>query len=270
MISLDWKDRLIQDSQDYFTRKLPTGDYDFDIIFNAYPERVDNKIPRDVIVLVANTLAVNMVKSPDAFKPFLEYLWKNKGEYGKVAFSCILGRILLKKNQEYLVFLKDYLFHSESATEINLLLEKTIYLLLKKNPENYFDLLIQWIREDKEIVSQSIIKMVLKVFKSDNDLLKKFFAKMENRWMNASPAFAKINAFLLKSIAKLDEKFYFSVYDSYKTTREPVFVEILSGGLTLYSDSLKTYFENWSKSGNARVKKAALSGLKFLKKKGND
>ena len=62
MISLDWKERLIQDSIDFFERKLPAGDYDFDIIYNVYPKRTDNKIPRDVVVLVASTLSNKMVK----------------------------------------------------------------------------------------------------------------------------------------------------------------------------------------------------------------
>jgi hypothetical protein len=270
MISLDWKQRLTQDSLDYLKRKLPNRDYDFDVIYNAYPERIENKVPREVVVLVATTLAAKMTKNPEEFMDFLEYIWINKGENGKVAFSCIMSRIITKKPDQYLEYTKKLIFKSDSVTDINLLLEKVIFTLIKKNPAAYFDTLIQWIREDNELVSVSIVKLIFRIVKNDNDLLKKFFNKMENRWMNASPAFVKVNSLMLKMLAKTDEKFYLSVYDSYKSTREPVFVEILSAALCLYSPNLESYYENWSKSGNARVKKAALSGLKFLlKKKGN-
>lgn len=270
MISLDWKQRLTQDSLDYLKRKLPNRDFDFDVIYNAYPERIDNKVPREVVVLVANTLAAKMTKNPDEFKDFLEYIWLNKGENGKIAFSCIMSRIITKKPDEYLDYIKKLIFKTDNVTDINLLLEKTIFTLIKKNPAAYFDILIQWIKEDNEMVSMAIIKLVFRITKNEPDLTKKFFNKMENRWMNASPAFIKVNAFFLKMLAKIDEKFYLSIYDSYKSTREPVFVEILTSALAVYSPTLESYYDNWSKSGNARVKKAAISGFKFLqKKKGN-
>ena len=104
----------------------------------------------------------------------------------------------------------------------------------------------------------------------DKDTVKKFTQKLENRWLNASPAFVKLSAYYLKSLQKIDQDSYINIYNNYRTTREPVFVEILTGGLTVYDKNLEEYFENWSKSGNARVKKAGISGLKFLtKKKGN-
>jgi len=270
MISLDWKERLVRDSQDFLERKIPMGDYDFDIIYNAYPERIENKVPRDVVVLVSSTLASAMAKNPDQYKTFFDYIWEKKGENGKVAFACILGKVMSRKHNEYMDYVKAHLFKADNANDIALLLEKTLYPIFKKNPAQYFDTLIQWIREDNEQLSQCIIKMLMKLLKNESDLLRKFFAKMENRWMNASPNFIKINAFLIKSIAKTDETMYFSIYESYKNTRDPNFVEILTGGLTLYSDNIKEYYENWAKSGNARVKKAALTGLKFLKKKGSE
>ncbi len=270
MISLDWKERLVRDSQDFLQRKIPMGDYDFDIIYNAYPERVENKVPRDVIVLVSATLAPVMAKNPEQYKAFLDYIWNKKGENGRLAFACIMGKVLSRKQNEYFDYVKTRLFEADNVTDINVLLEKTLFPVIRKNPVQYFDTLILWIKEDHELLSQCIIKMVLKLLKNETELLKKFFNKMENRWMNANPTYVKINSYFIKMIAKTDEKFYFSIYDSYKSTREPAFVEILTGGLVLGSDNLRQYYENWSKSGNARVKKAALTGLKFLKKKGSE
>jgi len=37
MLTIDWKERLVNDTKDYLANKLPNKDYDFDIIFNAYP-----------------------------------------------------------------------------------------------------------------------------------------------------------------------------------------------------------------------------------------
>lgn len=267
MISLDWKERLVLDSQDYMKRKLPAGDYDFDIIYNAYPERVDNKIPRDVIVLVATTLSSKMTKNYEQYKPFLEYIWEKKGENGKLAFACIISKFLKKSPEEYLEYIKPYLFKSQSATDIHILLEKAVYPLLKKSGAQYFDIFIQWIREDNEAVNNTLIKTILKVFKSESDILRQFSRKIENRWLNATPAYIKTSAFYLKQLQKIDESGYLSLYDSYKNTREPAFVEILCGGLAIYTPELEIYFENWSKSGNARVKKAGITGLKFLIKK---
>ena len=51
MISLDWKERLKKDTIDFAERKLPAHDYDIDIIYNAYPQRIDNKIPHGLFRL---------------------------------------------------------------------------------------------------------------------------------------------------------------------------------------------------------------------------
>ena len=40
MLTIDWKERLTLDTDYYLEHKLPLQDYDFEIIFNAYPEAV--------------------------------------------------------------------------------------------------------------------------------------------------------------------------------------------------------------------------------------
>jgi len=44
-------------------------------------------------------------------------------------------------------------------------------------------------------------------------------------------------------------------------------VEILTLGLANYDDVLYEIYEIWNKSGNARLKKSAVSGKKFLMKR---
>jgi len=267
MITLDWKDRLVQDSIDYFERKLPGGDYDFDIIYNAYPGRTDNKIPRDVIVLVANTLATKMFKNHNSYLPFCDYIWKHKGINGKIAFSCIISKFLRKDQQFYLDYTKKYLYKTNDLTEINMLLDKIFYPLFKKQPLNYIEIIINWMRDDHEKINQQLIKTVFKIAKNDADFLNKFINRLEHRWMGASPEFVKICGFFLKQLSKHDYGTYLGIYKNYKTSREPIFVEILTYGLVKYDDMVFEMYENWSKSGNARLKKSAVSGLKFLNKR---
>ena len=121
--------------------------------------------------------------------------------------------------------------------------------------------------ENKDLINQNLTRLVCKIGKSNPEFLKKFTDKLENKWFNASPEFSKICGTFLKSVGKIDTELYLSYYRNYKATREPVFVEILTYGLVLYDDLLFEMYDNWSKSGNARLKKAAMTGLKFLTKK---
>jgi len=102
MISLDWKDRLKKDSEEFFFYNIQKQDYDIDLIYNAYPKRVDNKIPREVVTLVAKTMASKLSKSPKEFNDFYSYLWNEKGENGKIAFVTIMSKIV-KKDPVYFI-----------------------------------------------------------------------------------------------------------------------------------------------------------------------
>lgn len=271
MISLDWKERLINDTKDFFERKLPQNDYDFDIIYNAYPERVDNKIPREVVVLVATTLANLIGKNHYKFKDFFEYIWNKKGENGKIAFACLVSKFKKYDYKFYFEFAKKNLFNSSDAHDTNILIDKVFYPIFKKYPEEHIDTLIHWLREDNDIINQHLIKIPLKIGKNNSEYLSKFSSKLENRWLGASAEYVKISGLFLKQLYKLDKKLYLKIYKNYINTREPVFVEILTSGLTCYEDFLLEAYDNWSKSGNARLKKAALTGYKYLiKKKGKN
>jgi len=269
MISLDWKERMLHDCDDFFERKLPKGDYDFDIIYNAYPGRHDNKIPRDVVVFVAQTLASKMMKNHKDYLPFCEYIWNRKGLNGKIVFSCVISKFLKKDYLYYFEYTKKYLFTLTDLGEINLLIDKIFYPIFKKNPTIHIDTLLTWIREANEKISQQTIKLILKIGKNDSVFLKKFMTKLEGKWLGANPDFVKVNGFFLKNLAKINYESYLQFYKNYKNSREPIFVEILTAGLTGYEDFIYEIYENWSKSGNARLKKAALTGFKYLNRKKN-
>ena len=267
MISLDWKERLVQDCDYFLQRKFVEGDYDFDLIYNAYPGRNDSKIPRDVVVFVAQTLGTKMSKNHKDYLSFCDYIWKNKGLNGKIAFACIISKFLKKDYTFYFDYTKKYLFSLSDIAEINLLLDKIFYPIFKKDPIHHIDIMITWLKEANEKLCQQLIKLILRIGKTDAVFLKRFTSRLEGKWFNANADFVKINGFYLKTLAKIDYKAYLDFYRNYQNTREPVFVEILTAGLVGYEDFIYEMYENWSKSGNARLKKAAVTGFKFLKKR---
>lgn len=83
MLTIDWKERLNMDAEDYLNNKLPNGDYDFEIIFNAYPERINGKIPAEVINYVAGVLVHKIGKNHEQYLPFYQQLWVKKGNTAK-------------------------------------------------------------------------------------------------------------------------------------------------------------------------------------------
>jgi len=267
MISLDWKDRLQRDSIDFFERKIPSGDYDFDIIYNAYPKRIENKIPREVVTLVADTLGSKMLKNHSQYIKFCDYIWQRKGENGKIVFAYIVSKFIKKDTPFYLEYTKKKMMTLQSPADIHLLLEKVFLPVFKKAPNDYVETFILWLKEDKEIINAPLIKLIIRIGKLNPDFLKKFTNKLESKWLGASEEFAHQCGNFLKSLGKVDSELYLSFYKNYRSTREPVFVEILTLGLMMYDDTLYEIYENWSHSGNARLKKAALVGFKYLKKK---
>ena len=272
MISLDWKERLKLDTADFITRKIPQGDYDIDIVYNAYPKRVDNKVPSEVIVFVAKTLAGKIARNADNYFNFYDYLWHKKGENGRLVFAYLMQKITKRNPELFLDYLKTILANCNDVTDINLVLNKAVTPLFKKEEKKYIDILFKWLKIDNHHLHKSIINLFTKIAKNDPSLLKYIFKKMEQEWMHPNEHTVRDNTLFLKAIYKIDPEFYFSIYDNYKGSRNPIFVEILCHALLPIAEQegfekLKKYLENWHKSGNVRIKKAAASGLKALKKK---
>lgn len=268
MISLDWKERLIKDTIDFFERKLTQGDYDIDIVYNAYPQRIDNKIPHAVITLVGKTLARKIFKTADQYFEFYKYLIENKGENGIIIFAYIMARAVRKKTDIFLEYLENYLFNIEDQKTCNLIIDKAIFPLIKKNPVNYLDLITKWIKKDNKILTFSIQKLLIKLIHFDPGLIQLIFCKLESSWLYATPNMIKLNAKFLKEIYTFDRKFYLSVYENYHNTRNPTFAEILSGAICVYNNNIKELVDLWSHSGNINLKKIGLHSQKILKKTG--
>lgn len=267
MISLDWKERLKKDTIDYYERKLPAGDYDIDIIYNAYPQRIDNNIPHAVITLVGKTIAAKLSKDPENYMPFYNYLLNKKGENGRMIFAYIMARVVKKKPDVFIPYLKDFLTHTTDQKSCNLIIDKTIFPIFKKEPLEHLDMLSNWIKKDNAILMSSLQKMMVKLITFDPTLVKPIFNKMETSWLYATPNMAKFSSNFLKSTYKVDPQFFISVYDNYKHTRNPVFADILCNAICCYDDTIQEICDHWAISGNIKLKKIGIHGQKLLQKK---
>lgn len=267
MIPLDWKERLKKDTIDFYLRKLPEGDYDIDIVYNAYPERIEGHIPHAVITYVARTLASKIAKKSEEYFDFYDYLYKEKGENGRIIFAYVIARAMKKKPDLFLEYIENILFKTEDHKASNLIVTKAIYPLLKKNPEKYLDLIINWLKKNDEVLTESLDKTLKKFIKYKPEMIKELFGKLETLWLYATPQIIKLNVHFLKKIYKVDTEFYHNVYEHYKNTRNPVFADILCGAIACYSETIQKMVDNWSRSGNVKLKKIGQHGQKVLKRK---
>ena len=268
MISLDWKERLKKDTIDFYERKLPQKDYDIDIVYNAYPERIDNNIPQAVITFVGKHLASKLAKDADVYYDFYDYLLRKKGENGTIIFAYIMSRAVRKKPDVYLKYLRKILASAKDQKSCNLIIDKAIYPVLKKNPQKYIDLVIKWIDSENKYFINGIDKLLIKLIHNEPELAKHVFEKLETSWLYATSPIIKLNTSVLKEIYKTDPEFYFTIYENYKTTRNPVFAEILGGAICCSHETIDKIVQNWSRSGNIKLKKIGLHCRKLLQRKG--
>ncbi|MBT5420552.1 MAG: hypothetical protein HOK80_06645 [Candidatus Cloacimonetes bacterium] len=267
MISLDWQERLKMDTQDFVERKLPMGNYDIDIVYNAYPQRIDGNIPNAVITLVGKTIAAKIYKEADKYFDFYDYILKKKGEHGGMIFAYIMARAIKKQPVLFLNYIEDFFFNTKDQKICNLVMDKAIYPLLKKDALVHIDLILNWVKKDNKMLEESIFKLLSKLIGMDAKLIEPIFKKLETSWLYATPNIVKLNSKFLKAIYKKDKKFYLNVYINYQTTRNPIFAEILCEAICCYNDNIQTICDTWSHSGNIRVKKIGLHGQKLLKSK---
>ncbi|MDP8203998.1 MAG: hypothetical protein P9L95_05650 [Candidatus Tenebribacter mawsonii] len=267
MISLDWQERLKMDTQDFVERKLPMGKYDIDIVYNAYPQRIDGNIPNAVITLVGKTIAAKIYKEADKYFDFYDYILKKKGEHGGMIFAYIMARAIKKQPVLFLNYIEDFFFNTQDQKTCNLVMDKAIYPLLKKDALVHIDLILNWVKKDNKMLEESIFKLLSKLIGQDSSLIEPIFKKLETSWLYATPNIIKLNSRFLKAIYKKNKKFYLNVYKNYQTTRNPIFAEILCEAICCYDNSIQTICDTWSHSGNIRVKKIGLHGQKLLNSK---
>ncbi len=266
MISLDWKERLIRDTEDFIERKLPAGDYDIDIIYNAYPQRIDNNIPHAVITLVGKTFGSKLNKKYDKYMPFYDYLTHEKSENGRMIFAYIMARAVKKNPDIFIPYIENFLVTTKDQKSCNLVIDKTIFPLLKKYPFKYLDLVVNWIKKDNDILTVSLQKMLIKLIKFNPEIIQPLFSKLETCWLYASPNMIKLNYNLIKAVYQIDPEFYDKIYQNYQHTRNPVFAEILCSAICCCNQTIQEICDLWAKSGNVKLKKIGIHGQKILKK----
>lgn len=268
MLTIDWKERLTQDTDSYLQDKLPQQDYDFEIIFNAYPERSNGKIPAEVISFISGIIVQRLGKHHAEQLPFFRILWLKKGDYGKQAFTAIVSKLIHKEPELYLGLLEEVFAHADSE-EIAGLLDRIILPLCRKYPQPYLNIIFGWSKHGGEELAAQALKLLTKLIKRDPSFIPQVLAHVQNMWSYPLGDFHILHLGLLKSIARLDDKAYLSVWQEFGISRTPQIVELLCGSIDQYHPEIEEHVELWTKSGNARVKKAGISAMKaLLRKKG--
>lgn len=266
MLTIDWKERLTLDTEDYLKNKLPKKDYDFEIIFIAYPERVNGKIPSEVITFISGVMVRKIAKKHLDYIPFYKHLWLEKEDHGKLAFGAIIARLMNKKPEIYIPLLEEMMAHGNTS-QVNALLDRVMLTLTRKKPEIYLEKVLQWTKSEKEEIAWAATNLCLKLIKRSVDLIPQVLTHFQNQWVYPLGEVQSLHVLLLKAIAKLDPESYRAVWEEFGVSRDPQIVELLCAAIVDYHPEIMKEVELWTKSGNARVKKASLSAMKVLKRK---
>lgn len=267
MITYDWQQRLKKDTLDFLEHKVPEHDFDFEIIYNIYPERVNGEVPQPVITFVAKEMRKVIQNDPDPYINFLLYIHIEKGENGKKIFNYVMNKVTIKHPGAYDKILKKAITELNEKSDIKKFFDSIILPLLKKYPEKYLDEIISIIRsESNEDIIDYSFSILCKYMKSNKKKVKETYRKIESFWSSDKESVRMGIVQILKCIFKLDNRFYHDIYKEYQTTYNPNFIEILSEGICEDSSLMHEIIERWEKSGNVRIKKAAHSAQKTLKK----
>jgi len=268
MLTIDWKERLNMDTADYIANKLPKGDYDFEIIFNAYPERVNGKIPSEVIYHVAGHIVQLLGKKHEEYLAFYRALWDKKGDYGKLAFSQIMTKLLHRKPLVYMP-LFDEALNKASSSEIAALLDRVLLPLLRKEPGKYLEKAYKYSSSQNPELRKNGLHLLVKLIKKREDLIPGIMHHFSNQWLYPLGDSVPSHVLMLKAVAKQSPEQYLKVWEEFGGSRDPQIVELLCSTVTEYLPQIEAPIELWTRSGNARLKKAATAAHKILiKKKG--
>ncbi|MEA2104249.1 MAG: hypothetical protein U9P79_06380 [Candidatus Cloacimonadota bacterium] len=257
MILYDWKQRLKKDSKDFVENKIPAKDYDFEIIYNAYPERVDGEISGEIITYVAKQMGRYMTVEPEPFLPFLKFIRKNKKDVGVKVYNYIMRDIIKKNPGEYDDLFVNFIKSEKDYSALRNMFDFLIFPLLKKHPDKYVDKIIGWINiKSSDILIKNIFRIICRYLQSDKTKVRGIFQKCESYWNINNEAIRDGNIKLLKTIFKVDEDYYREIYGTYKSTYNPNFVEILSHAICENVKIIEEDIKNWEESGNTRIKEA--------------
>lgn len=266
MLTIDWKDRLNKDTIEYLEKKLPRNDYDFEIIYIAYPERVNGKTPSEVIIHVAHAILQKLGKNHEKYLPFYKHLWDKKGENGKTAFIAMMAKLAGKKPALYLPLVESAM-NTANANELTSIMEKVMMPLLRKAPEKYLPNVYAWSQSPKELLRKQTINLVVKFLKKCPEQSAPVVQHFVNQWLQPIGEKAHDHVNLLKALTKFDADLYVDIWHQHLHSRDPQSAEILCASIQFYHPQIEQIVEGWTKSGNARLKKAALTAQKLLLKK---
>lgn len=266
MLTIDWKERLNKDTDDFLQNKLPNNDFDFEIIFNAYPERVNGKIPPEVIVHVSSTILSRLGKNHEKYLPFYRYLWDKKGDYGKTAFITFMAKLLDKKPAVYMPLVENAMTRADQH-ELAAIMEKIMLPLLKKHPQKYMEYVYKWDHNNSTLIRKSTINLVVKLMKKVPELIPTIVTHYSNQWLTPLGDTVTDHITMFKALAKIDFSAYVKVFVEHGMDRDPQTVEILCGTVLNWHKDIEEIVEKWTHSGNARVKKASTIAWRILLKK---
>jgi peroxiredoxin family protein len=266
MISLDWKERLIKDADDFCKNKLIKKDYRFDVIYNAYPVREGNNIPNEVLTLVSKEIAKFLEKEQEQNLEFLDYLWYQGYSNGKFIACSILNKIYSKNSEKYYDKMIEFLGDAKYEEDKSLIIDKVFFPILKKSPDKYLQTVYAWTTSGDLELEMIALKTLTKLCKAKKELTKSILRHLENKWAYAPQELIKGFSLFFKEVAKIDKALYLDTFDFYDNSRDPNVVEIITSSISFYNENIEKIVEEWTKSGNARLKKSAIAGLKHLKR----
>lgn len=266
MLTIDWKERLTLDTEDYLERKLPHKDYDFEIIFNAYPERVNGKVSSEVITFITGVMVRKIGSKHLDYIPFYRHLWLKKGDYGKLAFAAILSKLTRKKPEVYIPLLEEMMAHGNTS-QVNALMDRVMLSLTRRNPDDYLEKILQWTKSEREEIAWAATNLCVKLIRSSKDMIPWVLDHFQGQWVYPLGELLGLHVLFLKAIAKSDKEAYRAVWKEFGFSRDPQIVELLCASIMNYDPEIEREVELWTKSGNARVKKASLAAMKVLKRK---
>lgn len=267
IITYDWQQRLKKDTLDFLEHKIPDKDYDFEIIYNAYPERVNGEVPQPVVTYVAKEMRKVIQNDPDTYIDFLLFIQKNKGDYGKKIFNYVMSKVALKHPGNYDEIFRKALKDTHDKSEIKKIYDNIILPLLKKYPDKYIDDVINTVRQvPKDDVIDCAFTTLCKYMKTNEVKAKTISHKIDSFWNSENKMIRNGIVQILKNLYKIDKRLYRDTYRSYQSTYNPNFIDILADSISENSQLIREIVERWEKSGNIRIKKAAHTAEKTLKK----
>lgn len=267
MISYDWKIRLRKDCNEFVKNNIPKRDYDFEVIYIAYPERINGKIPPQIITFVAKEMRKTIAKNPDEAMDFLSFIHKNKGATGEKIFTIIMQKIILLHPKKYSQMLTNLIFETKNEKSLNKIFDNIIFPLMKKFPEKYIDKFFEWLLSSpSNILIENIFRILNKYLKTNKGISGEIFKKCESLWNSDNQFVRDGNVLILKTLYKVDKKLYREIYQNYQKTYNPNFIEILASAVSENSEMIKNCIEKWTKSGNVKIKKSASVAKKNLTK----